>query len=69
MDDRLRKITVQVSEHDLAAAQAYTGEGVTETVRAGLTRLASAKAQQELRKLRGTFRFTIELDQLRDDHT
>ena len=32
----LRKITVQVPEHDLDMAQAYTGEGVTETVRAAL---------------------------------
>lgn len=65
--DELRKITVQVPERDLEMAQAYTGEGVTETVRAGLRRLASAKAQQELRKLRGTFKFTIDLDELRED--
>ena len=40
----LRKITVEVSEQDLAAAQAYTGEGVSETVRAGLKRLAARAA-------------------------
>ncbi len=67
MADRLRKITVQVSEHDLAAAQSYTGEGVTETVRAGLAKLAAAKAQRDLRKLRGSFTFTVDLNQLRDD--
>jgi hypothetical protein len=65
----LRKITVQVPADDLAMAQAYTGEGVTETVRAALKRLASMKAQQELRKLRGTVRFTIDLDSLREDRT
>jgi hypothetical protein len=66
MDD-LKKITVQVSEHDLAAAQAYTGEGVTETVRAALKKLASIRAQQELLKLRGTYKFKLNLDELRED--
>jgi len=63
----LRKITVQVPAHDLEMAQAYTGEGVTETVRTALKRLASMKAQRELLKLRGSFKFTIDLDELRKD--
>ena len=65
----LRKITVQVPEHDLELAQAYTGEGVTETVRAALKKLAAIQAQRELLKLRGTFKFTIDLDKLREDRT
>lgn len=64
---RLRKITVQVPEGDLAKAQELTGEGVTETVRAALKKLASIQAQHELRQLRGTFKFTIDLDALRED--
>jgi hypothetical protein len=28
----LRKVTVQVAEHDLAMAQAYTGAGVTDLI-------------------------------------
>jgi hypothetical protein len=63
----MRKITVEVPSADLEGAQAYTGEGVTETVRAGLKQLAAIRAQQELRKLRGTFKFTIDLDDLRKD--
>jgi Arc/MetJ-type ribon-helix-helix transcriptional regulator len=63
----LRKITVQVPEEDLERAQELTGQGVTETVRAALKRLAQVQAQQELRKLRGTFKFTIDLDELRED--
>jgi hypothetical protein len=63
----LRKITVQVSADDLEMAQAYTGEGITETVRAGLKRLAAIQAQCELLKLRGTFNFSINLDELRED--
>jgi hypothetical protein len=64
---QLRKITVEVPKDDLELAQAYTGEGVTETVRAALKKLASAEAQREFRKLRGTFKFTIDLDELRED--
>lgn len=67
MNSPLRKITVHVPEHDLEMAQAYTGEGITETVRAGLKKLAQIRAQEELRKLRGTFQFTIDLDALRED--
>ncbi len=63
----LRKITVQVPEHDLEMAQELTGEGVTETVRAALKKLASIQAQHRLQKLRGTFKFTIDLDELRED--
>jgi hypothetical protein len=64
---QLRKITVEVPKDDLELAQAYTGEGVTETVRAALEKLAAAEAQREFRKLRGTFKFTIDLDKLRED--
>jgi hypothetical protein len=67
MNRPLRKITVEVAEADLENAQAYTGEGVTETVRAGLKTLANIRAQNEFRKLRGTFKFTIDLDELRED--
>ena len=63
----LRKITVQVPEHDLELAQRLTGGGVTETVRAALKRLVSSQAQQDFRRLRGTFKFKIDLDQLRED--
>ena len=67
MTSPLRKITVQVPEDTLALAQKLTGEGVTETVRFALKRLASRQAQQELLKLRGTYRFSIDLDELRED--
>jgi hypothetical protein len=63
----LRKITVQVPGRDLELAQELTGQGVTETVRMALQRLAQLQAQHEARKLRGTFQFTIDLDELRED--
>lgn len=67
MDDGMRKVTVQVSERDLALAQELTGEGVTETVRAGLKKLIATRAQREFRKLRGTYRFALDVDELRED--
>jgi Arc/MetJ-type ribon-helix-helix transcriptional regulator len=63
----MRKITVEVPDEVLESAQAFTGEGVTETVRAALRKLASMQAHRELLKLRGTFKFSIDLDELRED--
>lgn len=65
--NQMRKITVEVPVADLEGAQAYTGEGVTETVRTGLRKLRSIQAQQQLLKLRGTYAFSLSLDDLRDD--
>jgi len=61
----LRKITVQVPDALLEKAQAYTGEGVTQTVTAGLKRLASIQAQQELLKLRGKIKFSASYDEIK----
>jgi len=63
----LKKITVEVPSADLAKAQELTGEGVTETVRAALKKLAQMKAQQDLLKLRGKVKFAMSLDELRYD--
>ena len=62
-----RRITVRVPADDLQLAQELTGKGVTETVRTALHKLAQARVQQEFRKLRGTFKFTTDLDELRED--
>jgi hypothetical protein len=63
----MRKITVEVPGELLASAQTYTGEGITETVRAGLRRLASIGAQKKALKLRGKVKFSVALDELRYD--
>jgi uncharacterized protein YutE (UPF0331/DUF86 family) len=65
--EELRKITVQVPERDLELAQELTGEGVTETVRVALKKLASIRAQQRLLKLRGKVKFAMTLDEMRYD--
>jgi hypothetical protein len=48
-------------------AQRLTGEGVTETVRAALRKLASMQTQSELLRLRGKVKFSLSLDELRHD--
>jgi hypothetical protein len=63
----MRKITVEVADDVLQSAQAYTGEGITETVRVALKKLASMQAQHEFLKLRGTYKFSLDLDELRED--
>ena len=63
----MRKITVEVRERDLASAQAFTGKGVTETVRAALKKLASIHAQRELMKYRGKVKFSMTVDEMNGD--
>lgn len=65
--DHMKKITVEIRRKDLEKAQELTGQGVTETVRAGLRKLASMQAQQELRTLRGKVKFSMSLKELRHD--
>ncbi len=67
MKDQLRKITVQVPEGDLARAQELTGEGVTETVRAALKKLASIQAQRRLLDLQGKVKFSMTWEELKYD--
>lgn len=62
-----KKITVEVPEELLRKAQRSTGEGVTSTIRRGLALLAASRAYDELRKMRGRVRFSIDLEKLRED--
>jgi len=62
-----RKITVEVPEALLERAMAASGEGVTRTVRRGLTLVAAGRAYEELRRLRGKVRLGIDLESLRED--
>jgi hypothetical protein len=60
-----RKITVHVHQGVLEQAQAYTGEGVTQTVTTALKRLVSMQAQQELLKLRGKIKFDVSYEEIK----
>lgn len=62
-----RKITVFVPEDLLISAQQETGSGVTETVREGLKKLASLRAQRELLALRGKVRFSMTWNEMKED--
>ena len=62
-----RKITVSVPEALLISAQKETGTGVTETVRDGLRKLASRRAQRELLELRGKVKFSMAWEELKQD--
>ena len=63
----VRKITVHVPEGLLKKAQQETREGVTETVRQGLRLVAASRAYERLRRMRGTVRLAIDVDELRRD--
>jgi len=62
-----KKITVQVPEELLKRALDSSGKGLTSTVRQGLELVAAGKAYRQLRQLRGKVRFSINLDELRND--
>ena len=63
----IRKITVHVPEDLLKKAQKETGEGVTETIRQGLTLVSARSAYSRLRRLRGSVHLTLDIDDLRKD--
>lgn len=61
----LKKITVEVDERTLAAAQ--DGAGVAETVREALKLLAHKRASQRLLAAQGKLDLGLNLDELRKD--
>jgi hypothetical protein len=63
----MRKITAILPVDILESAQAFTGEGVTETLRIALERLAHAEWCRRFAALRGTGRQDLDLDALRED--
>ena len=62
-----RKITVEVPEQLLEKAQKASGEGITQTVRTGLQLVAASRTYARLRQLRGKFRFSRTLAELKAD--
>ncbi len=63
----MRKTTARLPAGLLDAAQAYTGKGVTETLRLGLEALAYQRFYAGMRELRGKLKFDMDLDELRED--
>jgi hypothetical protein len=62
-----RKITLFVEEQLLADAQAASGLGVSEVVRAGLRTVVASAATRELRTFRGKAQLALDVDALRRD--
>jgi hypothetical protein len=62
-----KKITVDVPADLLRRAQKSTGAGITATIRAGLQLVAATGAYDELRRLRGRVRFSVDWRELRED--
>ena len=63
----MRKITAIIPAELLASAQSYTGEGVTETLRIALERLAHAEWSRKMLELEGMVKLDIDLEALRED--
>ena len=53
----------------LAKAKAYTGAGITETLRQGLERLATSRTYEEFLELEGKVKFSVDYKTLRHDRT
>ena len=67
MPDKKRKITAFIPDMLLREAQEVTEASITETLIEGLKRIQRQRAGRELRKLRGTFKFNLDIKELRKD--
>lgn len=65
--EQTQKITAHIPVNLLHEAQSITGKGITDTLKIALRQLARANAYEDLRKLRGKVKFSLDLDELRKD--
>jgi len=65
--DTSQKVTVHVPVHLLKDAQRITGSGITQTITAGLEKLAASAAYHELLALKGVCRLEVDINALRED--
>ena len=61
----IQKITAHIPKHLLQEAQVVTHKGITETIKIALNQLA--KAHEKSRSFKGKAKFSINLNQLRED--
>jgi hypothetical protein len=64
---KVRKVTVELPEDLLEKAQLASGTGITQTIRTGLQLVAASQTYARVRQLRGKVRFSLTLDELKDD--
>ena len=67
MKNKIQKISTQLSKELLDEAIEVTNKGITETIRLGLESLIRFNAYQNIRKLKGKVKFSIDLKELRKD--
>ena len=65
--DKIQKITVHIPQYILQAAMEATHKNITETVKQSLQEIAHKKACEGFRSLRGKVKFSIDLNELRND--
>jgi len=63
----VRKVTVELPAELLMKAQKASGDGITQTIRAGLELIAAARAYDRLLQLQGKVRFSQTLAELKAD--
>lgn len=65
--EQTQKVTAHIPVHLLEEAKEITGKGITETIKIALAQLARTSAYEDLRKMRGKIKFSIDLDELRKE--
>lgn len=65
--EQTQKVTAHIPVDLLHEAQLVTGKGITETIKIALNQLARANAYEDLRKMRGKVKFSVDLEELRKD--
>ena len=65
--EQTQKVTAHIPVDLLQEAQAVTKKGITETLKIALSQLARSNTYEDLRKMRGKVKFSINLEALRKD--
>ncbi|MBI3667864.1 MAG: hypothetical protein HY236_16810 [Acidobacteria bacterium] len=65
--EEMQKVTVLLPRALVQKALSASGMGLTPTIRRGLETVAAAKAYERLRRRRGKVKFSINVDELRED--
>ena len=69
MKTTAQKFTVHIQKDLMRRAQRASRAGVTETIRKGLQLLAARDAYDQLLKMEGKLKVSINLDELREDRS
>jgi len=66
--NKTRRVTANIPEDLLKAAQDVTGAGITETIVEGLERVRRQRFYEKLQQLKGKIHLNIDIDELRGRH-